>query len=119
MVEALKDPISWLFALFFLLQQLANNLPYQQTLLFESIGRITNLDSTLVSVASGGFAVCCCIAATTIMLYFENLTAFSVVFWTIPSFVGSIALATIPWGKTLLYSPCYVWHLQHSGFLGF
>ncbi|GMM36570.1 Yct1 protein [Saccharomycopsis crataegensis] len=101
MVEALKDPISWLFALFFLLQQLANNLPYQQTLLFESIGRITNLDSTLVSVASGGFAVCCCIAATTIMLYFENLTAFSVVFWTIPSFVGSIALATIPWGKNI------------------
>lgn len=97
--EALLDPISWLFAAFFLLQQLANNLPYQQTLLFKSIGNISSLDSTLVSVASGGFAVACCILATTFLLYFKNYTAFSVVFWTIPSFVGSIAMVSIPFDK--------------------
>lgn len=101
MIEALKDPLSWLFATFFLLQQLANNLPYQQNLLFESIGHITNLDSTLVSVASGGFAAFGCVIATTILLYVDNITAISVVCWSIPSFVGSIALATIPWGKNI------------------
>ncbi|CDO93382.1 unnamed protein product [Kluyveromyces dobzhanskii CBS 2104] len=97
--EALRDPISWLFGAFFLLQQLANNLPYQQNLLFVSIGNISNLDSTLVSVASGGFAVICCILATTFLLFFKNYTAFSVLFWTIPSFVGSIAMVSIPFDK--------------------
>lgn len=101
LVEALRDPITWLFGLFFLLQQLANNLPYQQNLLFEDIGNISNLDSTLVSVASGGFGVICCLIATTVLLYKKNWTAFSVVFWTIPSFVGSIAVASIPWGKNI------------------
>lgn len=99
--EALLDPVSWLFFLFFLLQQLANNLPYQQNLLFEGIGRITNLDSTLVSVASGGFGAVCCFIATTFLFFKSNFTAFSVVFWTIPSFVGSIAVASLPWDKKI------------------
>lgn len=98
-IEALKDPVSWLFGGFFLLQQLANNLTYQQNLLFTSIGNISNLDSTLVSVASGGFAVVMCVIATTTLLYFPNLSAFSVVFWTIPSFAASIAVVTLPWNK--------------------
>lgn len=100
-IEAVKDPISWLFGAFFLLQQLANNLPYQQTILFASIGDITTLDSTLVSVASGGFAVICCILATTFLLFYKNYTAFSVVFWTIPSFVGSIAMVAIPFDRKI------------------
>jgi hypothetical protein len=99
--EALRDPISWLFFLFFLLQQLANNLPYQQNLLFEGIGRISNLDSTLVSVASGGFAAVCCVIATTFLFYKKNYTAFSVVFWTVPSFAASIAVVAIPWDKKI------------------
>lgn len=37
--EAFKDPITWLFSLFFLTQQLANNLAYQQNLLFEGTDR--------------------------------------------------------------------------------
>lgn len=96
-IEALKDPISWLFFLFFLLQQLANNLPYQQNLLFEGIGGITNLDSTLVSAASGGFAAVSCFIATTFLFYKPNYTAFSVLFWTLPSLIGSIAVVSLPW----------------------
>lgn len=99
--EALLDPISWLFFLFFLLQQLANNLPYQQNLLFEGIGRISNLDSTLVSVASGGFAAACCFVATTFLFYKPNYTAFSVFVWTMPSLAGSIAVASLPWDKKI------------------
>lgn len=100
-VEALRDPISWLFFFFFLLQQLANNLPYQQNLLFEGIGRINNLDSTLVSVASGGFAAVCCVISTTFLFFKPNYTGFSVVFWTLPSFAASIALVSIPWDRKI------------------
>lgn len=100
-VEALTDPVSWLFAAFFLFQQLANNLAYQQNLLFEGIGNIGNLASTLVSVAAGGFASICAIIATVFLLYKKNYTAFSVVFWTVPSFAGSIALVSIDWDKKI------------------
>ncbi|SCU77320.1 LAMI_0A00694g1_1 [Lachancea mirantina] len=99
--EALRDPISWLFGAFFLLQQLANNLTYQQNLLYEGLGNISNLDSTLVSVASGGFQVVLAIIATTVLLYKKNLVAFSVVFWSLPSFVGSIGAVSLPWGNKL------------------
>lgn len=99
--EAILDPISWLFVGFFVLQQLANNLTYQQNLLFTGMGGISNLDSTLVSVASGGFAVICCILATTFMFYYENWTAWSVVFWSVPSFAACIGMATIQWDKKI------------------
>ncbi|CEP63351.1 uncharacterized protein LALA0_S08e00430g [Lachancea lanzarotensis] len=99
--EALKDPISWLFGAFFLLQQLANNLTYQQNLLFESLGNITNLDATLVSVASGGFAVVCAIIATTFLLYKKNYVGFSVAAWSSISFVGSIGAAALPWHNSI------------------
>ncbi|KAL7664532.1 Major facilitator superfamily (MFS) profile domain-containing protein [[Candida] zeylanoides] len=56
-IEALKDPISWLLCGFFLLQQLANNLTYQQNILYEEMGGLSNLNSTLVSVAGAGFAL--------------------------------------------------------------
>ncbi|CCD24325.1 Yct1p NDAI_0D00110 [Naumovozyma dairenensis CBS 421] len=35
-IEAFRDPITWLFCAFFLFQQLANNLTYMQNLLFEN-----------------------------------------------------------------------------------
>jgi len=40
-IEAFKDPISWLIVGFFFLQQLANNLPYQQTILYEEMGGLS------------------------------------------------------------------------------
>ena len=99
--EALLDPITWLFGAFFLLQQLANNLAYQQNLLFKGIGGISNLDATLVSVASGAFDVACAILASWFLSYKKNMTAFSVVFWTIPSFVGSIGSIALPWSNKM------------------
>lgn len=99
--EALLDPITWLFGGFFLLQQLANNLAYQQNLLYEGLGNISNLDSTLVSVASGGFQVVLAIIATTFLLYKKNFVAFSVCFWSLPSFVGSIGAVSLPWSNSL------------------
>ncbi|SCU92562.1 LAME_0F00496g1_1 [Lachancea meyersii CBS 8951] len=99
--ETLKDPITWLFGGFFLLQQLANNLTYQQNLLFEDIGGITNLDATLVSAASGGYNVICGILATWWLMWKKDTTAFSVVFWTIPSFVGCIGSIALPWDNKM------------------
>jgi MFS family permease len=100
-VEALKDPVTWLFSLYTFLLMLANNLPYQQNLLFGEMGGISNLNSTLVSVASGGFATICAIIASYFLIRFPNTSAFSTMFWTLPSLVGSICAVALPWDNKI------------------
>lgn len=94
-IEALKDPVSWLFVGFFLLQQLANNLPYQQTLLFEEMGGISNLNATLVSVAGAGYAVLWASFAAFVLWLFPNKSCFCVIWSTVPALVGSIAAVSL------------------------
>ncbi|KAH3674181.1 hypothetical protein WICMUC_003423 [Wickerhamomyces mucosus] len=102
MVEALKDKITWMFGLFFLLQQLANNLPYQQNLLFTEMGGISNLNSTLVSVASGGFAVILSLLTSAfIYLYPQFPTLWLQAISLLPSFVGSIVAVSLPWSNKI------------------
>lgn len=99
-IEALKDPISWLFVLFAFLLMLANNLNYQQNLLYVSLG-VSNLGSTLVSVAGAGFSSLYMLFGTLIIHYWPNHTAFIVAVANIPSIASGIAMITIPWAKKL------------------
>lgn len=94
-VEALKDPISWLIFGFFLLQQLANNLPYQQTILYTQMGGISSLDSTLVTVAGAGYSVLWAFFAAFILWRFPNTTCFCVIWSTIPAWVGSVVAVSL------------------------
>lgn len=114
-IEAMKDPLTWAFAAFFLLQQLANNLAYQQNLLFVGIGGVSNLGSTLVSVAGGGFAVVCSIIATLTIHYFPGYSAWVAAFWTLPSWTGSIALVSLPWSDKMGLLACLVLASQTFG----
>lgn len=75
LLEALRDPVSWLFGLQAFTLMISNNIAYQQNLLFVSLG-VSNLGSTLVSAASGGFSVACCIAATLFLRYIPLRKAF-------------------------------------------
>lgn len=62
-LEAIRDPISWLFALQSFTLMYSNNLTYgQQNLLTISLG-ISQLGSTLVAVAGGGFGIIVCLVA--------------------------------------------------------
>lgn len=94
-MEALKDPISWLIFGFFLLQQLANNLPYQQTILYTQMGGISSLDSTLVTVAGAGYSVLWAIFAAFILWRFPNTSCFCVIWSTIPAWVGSVVAVSL------------------------
>jgi hypothetical protein len=114
-VEALKDPISWGFFFFFLTQQLANNLAYQQNLLFVGIGGVSNLGSTLVSVAGGGFAVACAIIATLTIHYIPGYSAWIAAFWTLPALIGSIAVVALPWSDKMGLLACLVLASQTFG----
>lgn len=98
-IEALRDPISWLITAFFLLQQLANNLAYQQTLLYEDLGGVSNLVSTLITVAGSGYAVLWAVFASAIMYFFPNTSCICVIWSTLPAWAGSIAAVALPFSN--------------------
>lgn len=94
-IECFKDPISWLISGFFLFQQLANNLPYQQTLLFENMGGVSNLTSTLVTVAGSGWSLFWALLAYLFMRFYPNSTAFTIIWTTLPALIGSILAVSL------------------------
>lgn len=106
-IETIRDPISWLFALQSFTLMLSNNLAYQQNLLYVSLG-VSDLGSTLVSVAGGGFAVVACIVAAILMRYFPNNNAYFGLFWCIPALAGGIGMVTVPWANKLGLLACLI-----------
>lgn len=104
-IETLRDPVSWLFCLTALANQLSNSLAYQQNLLFLAIG-VDELGSTLVSAAGGAFATICCVCAFLGMRFVPGQAAFWGAFWSMFSVAGGIGMVTIPWGKKLPLLAC-------------
>lgn len=102
--ETLRDPVSWLFGLQSFTLMIANNLGYQQNLLYLDIG-VSNLGSTLVGVAGGGFATACCIVATFLLWRLPN-NAFWGTFWCLPAIAGGIGMVALPWHKTISLLAC-------------
>ncbi|ORY60816.1 major facilitator superfamily domain-containing protein [Pseudomassariella vexata] len=93
LVEALRDPVSWLFFSAALFLMLSNNLVFQQSLLFVSIG-VSRLGSTLVSAAGGSFSIVCSVLGTLGFL------------WCLPAIEGGIGMVALPWDATLSLLAC-------------
>lgn len=105
-IETLKDPVSWLFTLQAFTLMYSNNLTYgQQNLLVTSIG-ITNLGSTLVAVAGGGFGVAVCIVAAVALKYWPRNLALHSTVWCIPAVAGGIGMVAIDWEQKLGLLAC-------------
>jgi MFS family permease len=106
-LETLRDPISWLFAIQCFTNQIANNLSYQQNLLYVSLG-VSNLGSTLVSAAGGGFSVLCAITATYLLHRFPGYNAHWAAFWFLPALAGGIGMISLDWDNKLGLLACLV-----------
>jgi hypothetical protein len=105
--ECIRDPITWLFGLQAFTLMISNNIGYQQNLLFVSLG-VSNLGSTLVSAASGGFSVACCIAATLLLRYTPWRKAYWATFWSLPAVAGGIGMCALPWHTKLSLLACLI-----------
>ncbi|KNG89397.1 hypothetical protein ANOM_001849 [Aspergillus nomiae NRRL 13137] len=105
-VETLRDPVSWLFALQAFTLMYSNNLTYgQQNLLTTSLG-VSQLGSTLVAVAGGGFGVVLCIVATFVLKWFPKYLAIHGLFWCLPAIAGGIGMVAISWDNKLALLAC-------------
>lgn len=103
--EAVRDPVSWLFTLAVFALMLSNNLAYQQNLLFLKIG-VSNLGSTLVSAAGGGFSVLCCVLASVGLKYLPHRSAYWGTFWCLPAVAGGIGMVALDWDKKISLLAC-------------
>ncbi|CCH43405.1 putative transporter [Wickerhamomyces ciferrii] len=105
--ECFKDPISWLFLAFALTSMIMNNIMFQANILYESLG-VSNLGSTLVNVAGGGFATLYLIGGVIFIYKVKNSTAWIILIGAIPGLAGSIGMVTIPYDKKLALVACLV-----------
>ncbi|KAK1146826.1 hypothetical protein N8T08_002587 [Aspergillus melleus] len=105
-IEALKDPVSWLFALQAFTLMYCNNLNYgQQNLLTTSIG-VSELGSTLVAAAGGGFGTALCIVATLALKYFPKYLALHSAAWCLLAMAGGIGMVATAWSEKLALLAC-------------
>lgn len=94
-VEAVKDPITWLFGLFVFLSMLCNNISFQAAIIYKQLG-FSNLDSTLVSVASAGFTTICSIVGSIALAYFRSQSAHVSTFFAAVALLGGLLAVSLP-----------------------
>lgn len=108
LVETLRDPVSWLFALQALTLMLANNLTYgQQSLILQSLD-VTNLGGTLVDAAAGGFGITVCVVGALGLRLWPSNIAYHGAFWCIPAIAGGIGMVAIQWHQKLGLLACLI-----------
>ncbi|TID13343.1 hypothetical protein CANINC_004941 [Pichia inconspicua] len=93
-VECIKDPISWLFFLFCLMNMLENSTTYQASIIYSSLG-FSNLTTTLLMVVQNGFSTCCALVGATTLYLFRKQSCIVAVCYLIPACVGAIIAISI------------------------
>jgi hypothetical protein len=116
MVEALKDPKTWIFALFAVLDQIPNSLTNQRQIIVTTLG-YTPLKTTLLSCVDGFIEVATIWTGTMISSRIPNSRAYVGAIYFIPALAGVLMMELLPWSNSigLLFS---IW-LEDIGITGF
>ncbi|CCH45860.1 putative membrane protein [Wickerhamomyces ciferrii] len=94
-IEGLKDPITWLFGIYVFLSMLCNNISFQSAIIYKNLG-FSNLNSTLVSVASSGWTTIASIWGSLCLVYFRTQSAHVGTFFALIALLGGIIAVAIP-----------------------
>lgn len=93
-IECIKDPISWLFFLFCIMNMLENSTTYQASIIYTSLG-FSNLTSTLLMVVQNGFSTFCGLCGAAALYYFKKQSCLVGACFMIPAFAGAILAVSI------------------------
>ncbi|KAH9942119.1 MFS general substrate transporter [Amylocystis lapponica] len=94
--EALRDPKTWLFALFSAVNNVPNSLTNQSQLIVASFG-FTYLQTTLLGCVDGVIEIVTIFTGVHLAARLHNARAYVGAAYTIPNILGSILIITLPW----------------------
>lgn len=95
-IEAIKDPISWLFFLFCLMNMLENSTTYQASTIYTSLG-FNRLTTTLLIAVQTAFSITCAISGSFALSRFRKQSCIVAAVWMFPAFLGALLAITIPY----------------------
>ncbi|KXN86949.1 hypothetical protein AN958_09446 [Leucoagaricus sp. SymC.cos] len=94
MIEALKDPKTWLFALFFCIGNIPNSLTIQRNIIITSFG-FTVLQTLLLGCIDGVIEI------VVIWTGVKIVSAYTAAIFTIPNIVGFFLIIFLPWNNKI------------------
>ncbi|KAF8841634.1 MFS general substrate transporter [Paxillus ammoniavirescens] len=96
--EALRDPKTWLFALFAALDNVPNSLTNQQQIIVSSLG-FTYLQTTLLGCIFGVVEIITIFTGVHLSAHFKNGRAYVGAIYFIPTLVGVAVVNLLPWSN--------------------
>ncbi|CEP24426.1 unnamed protein product [Cyberlindnera jadinii] len=94
-VEALKDPITWLFFWFVFFNMFSNNISFQSAIIYKNLG-FSNLQSTLVAIASAGYSTVAAVVGSTMLSRYKAQSAHVGTAFLIIALLGCILAIALP-----------------------
>ncbi|CCM05278.1 uncharacterized protein FIBRA_07490 [Fibroporia radiculosa] len=98
--EALRDPKTWLFALFSALDNVPNSLTNQQQIIMSSFG-FSDLQTTLLGIVSGFVEIATIFTGVHIAARLKNARAWVGFFYFIPTLLGILLVNLLPWSDRI------------------
>ncbi|KAI6046644.1 MFS general substrate transporter, partial [Pisolithus marmoratus] len=98
-IEAIRDPKTWLFAAFSLLDNVPNSLTNQQSLIVASLG-FTYLQTTLLAMIPGVVEILTIYSGVKLAARFKNGRAYVGAIYFVPALVGIALVNLLPWSNT-------------------
>ena|SRR6267154_1348598 len=98
MIEALKDPKTWVFALFSVLDQIPNSLTNQRQMIVTSLG-FNALQTTLLGCVDGFVGIAAIWTGVTIASRIPNSRAYVGAVYFIPPLIGVLMVEFLPWSN--------------------
>ncbi|KAH7882092.1 MFS general substrate transporter [Phlebopus sp. FC_14] len=100
MIEALKDPKTWLFALFSALDNVPNSLTNQRQIIVASFG-FSYLNTTLLGCVDGFIEIATIWTGVIIASRINNSRAYVGALYFVPSLVGVLMIEFLPWSNKI------------------
>src|ERR1700710_2510370 len=100
MMEALKDPKTWIFTLFAVLSHIPNSIVNQRQIIVASFG-FTNLQTTLLGCVDGFVPIIGTLIAITLVSRIPDSRAYVGAVYYIPPLVGVLMVEFLPWSNQI------------------
>mgnify|MGYP000853967745 FL=1 len=116
-IEAIKDPVTWLFSLYALTSMLANNMNFQQQVISLSLG-VSRINSTLITVAQSCYSCAFFLLGSFLMTKFKSSLCYLAVIFNIPAILGGFLAVFLPWkNKIGILASCIIVHTDGFAYI--